>query len=207
MTSPPVHIVVLAKAPRPGLAKTRLIPALGAHGAARLADRLLAHALRQALTADLGPVELCRTPGGEAAWESIALPRDLRISDQGGGDLGDRMARAAQRATATGHPVLLMGSDCPALTAPRLRAMARALNGADAVITPVSDGGYSALALRRYHPDLFHQVPWSTSTVTAITLARARALGWTLHCMPTLHDIDEPGDLAHLPGNWQSPAR
>lgn len=205
MSPRPVRIVVLAKAPLPGLAKTRLIPALGARGAARLADRLLQYALCQASKADLGPVELCRTPDGDERWQGTPLPGGLQISDQGEGDLGERMDRITRRVTATGHAVLLMGTDCPALTASRLRGMARALDNADAVVTPVSDGGYSALALRRHHPDLFREVPWSTAAVTQTTIRRLHNLGFTLHCCPTLHDIDEPEDLRHLPRHWETP--
>ncbi|ABI56108.1 TIGR04282 family arsenosugar biosynthesis glycosyltransferase [Alkalilimnicola ehrlichii MLHE-1] len=200
--TPTVHTVVFAKAPRPGRVKTRLIPALGPAGAAELAARLLAHALAQALRADLGPVELCRSPDDDRAWGAVELPPGLILSGQGDGDLGARLARAAGRVIAGGRPALLMGTDCPALTADRLHAMARALGDADAAITPVADGGYAALGFNHCHPDLFRDVPWSTPTVCQVTAARLSALGWSLHHCPTLHDIDEPGDLRHLPPDW-----
>lgn len=200
--TPSVHTVVFAKAPRPGEAKTRLAPALGPRGAAELAARLLGHALTQALQANLGPVELCRSPDEADAWRAVTLPRGLIISAQGSGDLGTRLARAAERVTAGGHPVLLMGTDCPALTRQRLQAMARTLANVDATLTPVADGGYAALGLNRFHPTLFRDIPWSTAAVSRITAERIRALGWSLHCHPTLHDIDEPDDLRHLPPDW-----
>ena len=94
-----LRIIVFAKAPRPGLAKTRLIPALGAAGAAALAARMLAHTLDQALASGVGEVELCAAPAPwDATWDGIELPDGIARTAQGEGDLGERMARAARRA-------------------------------------------------------------------------------------------------------------
>ena len=114
----PVRVLVFAKAPVPGRVKTRLIPSLGEAGAARLAGRMLDHALGQALAAGFGPVELCASPAFDHAdWAGHRLPDGVTTSDQGGGDLGARMGRAAKRSSGVGRQVLLMGTDCPALTA------------------------------------------------------------------------------------------
>ena len=68
------RIIVIAKEPRPGKVKTRLIPALGEAGAARLADRMLRHTLAQALDANIGPVELCVSPDPAAEyWQQLDL--------------------------------------------------------------------------------------------------------------------------------------
>lgn len=198
------RIVVFAKAPQPGRVKTRLIPALGAEGAAALAAHMLAHTLGVAIEAGLGGVELCASPApDDPAWQGIALPAAVCGSAQGEGDLGARMAGAARRVLAAGDRVLLIGTDCPALDAGCLRAAADVLDAAEAVIVPSFDGGYVLLGLRRFDPTLFADIAWSTSSVAAMTLARLRALGWT-HCvLPALHDIDVPDDLVHLPaGAW-----
>lgn len=201
---PPVRIVLLAKAPLPGRAKTRLIPALGADGAADLAARLLQHAIGECLAAAVGPVQLCVTPGrADPAWRALALPRKLHWTEQGEGDLGARMARAAQRVTAGGEAVLLIGSDCPGLTAECLRAAARALADHDSCLIPASDGGYVLLGLRHHLPALFADMPWSTPAVAGLTCQRIRAAGCSLKQFPLLHDIDEPQDLAWLPAQLQ----
>jgi hypothetical protein len=198
--SPPVRIVIFAKAPMPGFAKTRLIPALGAQGAADLARQLLAHTLEAALAAQLGPVELCVTPlAADSVWRIFPVPKAVQWTDQGEGDLGARMARAARRTLDAGEPVLLIGTDCPALTATELKDAARALQHADATLVPAFDGGYVLLGLNRFHPTLFSGIAWSTGTVAAKTMRRFHALDWTVHSRPTLHDIDEPADLQHLP--------
>lgn len=133
----PVRTLIFAKAPCAGIAKTRLIPALGAQGAARLAQRMLHHSVNEAIAARIGAVELCATPAiDDSAWAGQSLPRSISCSDQGAGDLGERMARAAQRTLHEGESLLLIGTDCPALDARRLQCAAQALQQVDCVITP-----------------------------------------------------------------------
>ncbi len=223
------RILVFAKAPVPGRVKTRLIPALGAAGAARLARQMLDHTLKQALEADIGPVELCASPaltvphgrpkelaspsggkersefGGRSIsgqeWAGYPLPPGVQSSDQGEGDLGARMARASQRGLALNDRVLLIGTDCPGLTARRLREAAAALDRHDAVIHPALDGGYPLLGLRAFHPSLFTDMPWSTPAVADLTLTRMQALQWCVWVGDELADIDEPADLIHWPAH------
>ncbi|HRP22842.1 TIGR04282 family arsenosugar biosynthesis glycosyltransferase [Thauera sp.] len=197
------RIVVFAKAPQPGRVKTRLIPALGAEGAASLAARMLIHALSEALLSGVAAVELCATPSpADAAWRGVELPDGLVLTAQGEGDLGARMARAAQRVIEAGEAVLLTGTDCPGLDAACLRRAANALCETDAVIGPTADGGYALLGLRRFDASLFEDIAWSTPAVARVTLARLDALGWSRTRLPLLHDIDEPADLVHLPAGW-----
>ena len=206
MTAPhSARLVVFAKAPQAGKVKTRLIPALGAQGASALAQRMLTHVLQQALQSNAGPVELCMSPPCDPAWENVAIPAAVLRTAQGEGDLGERMARAIRRVTAeVGVPVLLMGSDCPALTAAVLHEAARQLQTHDALLIPVADGGYVLIGLKSPCPTLFSQMPWSTASVAAETLSRMAALGLSVWRGPLLHDIDEPADLAHLPAGFLS---
>ncbi|MGA8515408.1 MAG: TIGR04282 family arsenosugar biosynthesis glycosyltransferase [Burkholderiaceae bacterium] len=199
----PVRTIIVAKAPLPGFAKTRLIPALGAEGAARLAQRMLHHTLHTAQAAQLGPVELCMAPGpADPAWQCLDLPTNVDRSAQGEGDLGARMARAVQRTLARGQAALLIGTDCPAIDIALLHAAANALAGHDASIVPTADGGYALLGLRRFDTRLFDAMPWSTSAVAALTLQRIRELNWRVKVHPTLRDIDEPADIRWLPASW-----
>lgn len=203
-----VRITIFAKAPRPGQAKTRLIPALGEQGAALVARRMLEFTLEQARAAAVGPVELCITPGRlSGAWDDIDIPSDTALVDQGEGDLGQRLSRAAARALSGGKPVLLTGTDCPGLTCDRLREAARELGSHDAVIHPAADGGYTLLGLRRFDESVFADIAWSTAAVASSTIDRIRRLGWSLHRAQTLQDIDDPADLAHVPESWLSACR
>lgn len=198
-------IVVLAKAPVAGYAKTRLIPALGADGAARLAAWLLERTMHAALRSGLGPVELCAAP--DAAHPAVAAwaARGVQLAAQGEGDLGERIARAFARACASAPRVLLLGTDAPRLDAAVLQAAARALEAHDAVFVPAVDGGYALVGLRRSVPRLFEDMPWSTPAVMARTRERLRALGLTHAELAPLADIDEPQDLVHLQGlGWSA---
>ncbi len=193
------RIVVFAKAPVAGRVKTRLIPALGAEGAAKLAAEMLARTIAEARATGL-PVELCGEPDA-AAW----FAGDAQKTAQGEGDLGQRLARAAARVLAE-EPVLLIGADCPDLDRHHLRAAAETLQTHDAVIHPAEDGGYVLLGLTRFHASLFEGIAWSTPSVCRETVARINALAWTLQVRETLQDIDEPADLPRHPRESGDPA-
>lgn len=205
--NPRCPIIVMAKAPRPGDAKTRLIPALGADGAAMLAERMLHHTVRQACAAELGPVDLCCTPDARhAAFEACARAPAVELSVQAGGDLGARMAAAFERwfdcASDPAESVLMIGTDAPALEAGVLRLAAAALSRHDAVFVPTLDGGYALIGLRHAEPLLFDGIAWSTAQVMAQTRQRLAAAGMSHAELPVLTDIDEPADLAFLPAGW-----
>lgn len=190
------RILIFAKAPAPGKVKTRLIPALGDDGAARIAQEMLEDTVAEALAAGLGMPELCGDPElTDRAWDGLRPEGPFRVSAQGEGDLGARLERAAQRTILAGESVLLVGTDCPGLDAERLAEAARQLGSHDAVIYPAEDGGYVLLGLGRHDPSIFAGIAWSGPTVVAETIARIRALGWSLHIGETLRDIDEPADL------------
>ena len=197
------RLVIFAKAPQAGLAKTRLIPALGAAGAADLARQMLAHTLAQALAAGAQKVELCMSPAaGDPAWRGVALPGSVELSAQGRGGLGERMNRAMNRALTQQAAVLLMGSDCPALSAGHMAEAARQLKHHDAVLIPAADGGYVLIGLKAPCPEVFAPMAWSTSVVAAETLQRLAALEKRVWLGPTLHDIDDAADLVHLPDTF-----
>lgn len=188
MTAP--LVALFAKWPSPGYAKTRLIPALGAEGAARLHARLVERTLSAVRASGL-PFEVRGTgaaPGEFAQW----LGEGVRAVDQGEGDLGARLARVPA-------PMLLIGADAPDLTPQHLRASAAALGTTPAVIGPAADGGYWLLGLSHAMPHLFASMPWSTDAVAAETIARLAGSGIVPAMLETLHDCDRPEDLARWP--------
>ena len=199
----PIRIVIMAKAPVAGFAKTRLMPALGAEGAAQLAKKMLHHTLATALASKLGSVEICATPDpADSVWQNLDLPSNVIWSAQGEGDLGQRMARAAARTTRHGEAILLIGTDCPAIDVFTLHEAAQALQAYDASLLPTYDGGYAMLGLKNFNATPFDNMLWSTSTVAQETLKRMQQLGWKTKVLPTLHDIDETADLHYLPPEW-----
>ncbi|WP_323751119.1 TIGR04282 family arsenosugar biosynthesis glycosyltransferase [Marinobacter sp.] len=199
----PIRIIIMAKEPQPGRAKTRLIPALGEVEAAALADRLFHRALQQALAANLGPVDLCITPDPTAPyWRELPDVENCRQFLQVNGDLGARMSAAARNGLDQGSAVLIMGTDCPDLDAERLKDMAESLQNHDCCLCPVTDGGYALIGLRQFSDTLFSDIPWSTAHVAPITRDRLKTLGWSCYESEPLSDVDEPDDLAQLAKNY-----
>jgi len=199
-------LIIMAKAPEPGFAKTRLIPALGAEGAAQLANRLLIHTMQTAShTHAFVQHELCLTPDrAQQAFDDRFSEQTStwRIQLQGDGDLGQRMQRAFARALSEHDAAVLIGTDAPSLTAQQLDQAAHDLAHHEAVFVPATDGGYALIGLKQPMPELFNEMPWSTSAVMAVTQSRLQSIGALWHAYEPVHDIDEPADLIHLPHGW-----
>jgi rSAM/selenodomain-associated transferase 1 len=192
-----VTMAIMAKAPIPGTAKTRLIPVIGAHAAAVLQERLTERTVATALAAGVGPVTLwCAPDCDHASFREIAARLPVTLKAQPGGDLGARMLAAI---VAANGPTLVIGTDCPAFTAGHLRCAATALHdGADVVLIPAEDGGYVLIGGRAAHAELFTGVAWGSATVLAETRARISALGRNVVELTPLWDVDTESDLARL---------
>lgn len=196
-------LIVFAKAPLPGFAKTRLAPVLGDDGAARLAARMLRETVRHAVLAQIGPVELCCAPdASHPALLGVAAEFGAALACQGNGDLGQRMQRAFESSLRTHRKVLLIGTDAPGLGPQQLREAARLLDQQPAVFGPATDGGYVLIGLSRPAPALFTDIAWSTDQVMVQTRERLRInnIGWAE--LPALADVDEARDLEHVPKEW-----
>lgn len=189
-----VSIAVLAKAPVPGRVKTRLIPAIGAHAAAVLQERLTEQAVMTAVAAAVGPVTLWAAPDARhPSFLRLVVQHRITLKPQPDGDLGARMLAAMQHG-----PTLTIGADCPALTAGHLRDAAAALRDADVALIPAEDGGYVLIGTRAPQPALFAGIAWGAGTVLAETRARITAQGLTARELPALWDVDTEDDLARM---------
>ncbi|MGP5541069.1 TIGR04282 family arsenosugar biosynthesis glycosyltransferase [Psychrobacter celer] len=195
-------IIIFAKFPAAGKAKTRLQPALGINGAAKMARQLLLHSTQQALATGFS-VELCVSPPpNNPCWQTLNLPESLTWSAQAGGDLGERMLTASQNALKKFEKILLIGSDCPALTATKIHSAAQQLETQNSVMIPAFDGGYVLFGFKQVYASLFADIKWSTASVASITQQRIKDLNWSLALLAPLPDIDEPEDLQYLPVGW-----
>ena len=195
-------VLVFAKPPLAGVAKTRLIPALGAAGAARLAQALLDHTLSEASIAELRPLWLCTTQR-HPLLARVARRHGVRRRLQRGRDLGERMAQARQRACRDAPAALLLGADCPGLDAACLRRAAQALDHAEVVFAPALDGGFALVGCRAQAAaamtQLFSHQTWSVADVMQRMREGMRALKLCWIELAALADIDVPEDLAALP--------
>lgn len=191
--------MIFTRYPIPGTAKTRLIPALGAAGAADLSRQLTEHTLTQIHACQSQYPDLqveIRFAGGTSDQMQTWLGPTWRYTPQGDGDLGDRLARSVQAAIAAGATrTVIVGTDCPELDAACLQQAFHALTTHDLVLGPALDGGYYLIGLRQDWPELFQNIAWSTAAVCAQTIAIGQQLGLAIACLPTLSDIDEPADL------------
>ena len=189
-------IIVFAKAPQAGAVKTRLIPLLGAEGAAALHRQLVHRTLFTATSASLGPVELHAAPGiNDAFLQDSARRFGVALAPQRGADLGARMGNAFDDGLARHGRVIIIGTDCPVLTVQHLHdAQAALASGDDAVLIPAEDGGYALIGLTRCDNRLFENITWSGDSVLAATRERLKALKWRWHELETLWDIDRPED-------------
>lgn len=185
-----MRVLVFARAPVPGRCKTRLIPRLGARGAAWVQRRLLERALATAAAAfGAEALTLCCAPDSRHPHFHACQRRwGLRLARQGPGDLGAKM----RRALATG-PALLLGSDAWALEPDDLRRAAAALADCDYLLIPAPDGGYGLIGARQPLPSLAG-VAWSSGRERSQTLRRLRRAGRSLELGPARADFDTPGD-------------
>jgi rSAM/selenodomain-associated transferase 1 len=198
--APDIAVLVFAKAPVAGAAKTRLIPLLGADRAAELHGQLIARALATARAAAPDALTLwCAPDAAHPFLQSAAQQHGANLQIQNGIDLGARMVHAFAATLQQGTQAICIGADCPALTARHLQQAAAALrNGDDAVFVPAEDGGYALIGLSRAAPELFAGIAWGEAAVMAQTRERLRGHGLRWSELETLWDVDRPEDYHRL---------
>ena len=197
---PDSRLLVFAREPVAGAVKTRLQPAIGEQGCLALYRALLERTMRTVQSQALAPVQL---------WVDQNPDHDLFLSYcnnediflQSEGDLGRKMAAAVCECFSQPgvDSVILLGTDCPAMTNDHLQLALRELAaGKDVVITPAEDGGYVLLGMRELFPELFRNIGWGGAEVFASTMQRCREHEREVRVLPVLWDIDRPEDLLRL---------
>jgi uncharacterized protein len=195
-------LIIFTRYPVPGKAKTRLIPALTAVGAADLHRQMTEHTLAQVRQFDAeDPISIEIHYAGDQDDNKMAdwLGADLVYQVQVGEDLGQRMSHSLRSVFASGRKeqpsAIIIGTDCPGLNADLLKLAFDHLRTHDLAIGPAIDGGYYLMGLSRFIPELFVGVEWSTAQVLNQTVEIANKLGLSIAYLPTLADIDRPEDL------------
>jgi rSAM/selenodomain-associated transferase 1 len=191
-------LLLFTRWPRAGGVKTRLIPALGAQGAANAQRELTLAALR--LADALERRGQCRTEvhfeGGDVHLMRAAYGCVRHyVPQEPADDLGGRMGAAFQRAFAAGsRRVVAIGSDCPGLSVEAIERAFCRLHQVPVVLGPAHDGGYYLLGLHKHLPSLFIGIDWGGAAVYGQTVARAEAAGARVEALGALHDVDRPED-------------
>lgn len=192
-------LLVFTRYPEPGKTKTRLMPALGAEGAAALQKQMTEHTLatvrqlrRQGMPIDVD----IQFAGGDRSRMRAWLGGEWDYSPQCDGDLGDRLSRAFEDAFNRGATaVVAIGIDCPDITTEGLADALSRLQSTEVVLGPADDGGYYLLGLSRFVPELFQGIDWGTERVLQQTLAWIDQLNLSSTQLPILPDVDRPEDL------------
>jgi rSAM/selenodomain-associated transferase 1 len=193
------HLIIFTRYPEPGLTKTRLIPALGAEGAANLQRQMTEYTLskvRELQKAIAISVEV-RFSGGDLELMQNWLGSDLIYQSQGEGDLGKRMTRSLLDAFDAGaRQAVIIGTDCPGVNAQILTQAFAELQQCDIVLGPAVDGGYYLIGLQRLFLELFVDIDWGTCQVLQQTVAICHQLNLSVAYLPSLADVDRPEDLS-----------
>lgn len=194
------RLLVFTKAPVPGRVKTRLIPALGAYRSAVLQRQLSEHTLAFATHARLCPVEMWCDPDTHHPFFKHCRNRfGIILRQQRGSDLGARMHQALAATLRHTRYAVLIGTDCPGMTAEDLHEALIALStGADVVIGPAEDGGYVLIGVRRCSLRLFSGITWGGDQVLRQTRSRVQTLNWRRQELTSRWDVDRPQDLKRL---------
>lgn len=191
-------LIIFSRYPEPGKTKTRMIPALGAEGAADLQRRLSEYTIKQARTLrQLREVEIAvYFAGGDINLMRDWLGDDVSYYAQTEGDLGKKMQSAfADNFNQNKERVVIIGIDCPGVDSNVLNSAFTALKDNDLVLGKAEDGGYYLIGLRNFYPELFSNIEWGTSKVFATTKSIAEKSNLTIGFLPVLQDIDRPEDL------------
>jgi rSAM/selenodomain-associated transferase 1 len=194
------EILVMARAPEAGCAKTRLIPSLGEAGAAQLHGYLVERLLAELSHAALAPLTLCCIPDTEHPFFQYCHERyGVRLQRQQGRDLGERLHTALSHSLEKNRYALVVGCDIPQLGREDIIAAFTALaEGNDAALSPAEDGGYALLALRQPAAELFRAIEWGGEQVLEQTRQRFAGLGWSCRELALQWDVDWPEDLQRL---------
>ena len=188
-------VAIFLKHPTPGKVKTRLARQLGDGRAAEIYSAMAKEVVKSVAS------------GARIFYDPPEMEKEVKewlgdfegdLSPQNGNSLGERMSNAIGLCLREGSKkIVVIGTDCPDVTPAIIADAFERLNGADVVIGPCEDGGYYLIGMTRLHSGLFCGIEWSTNSVTARTLAKAKALSLKVSMLQTLRDIDEADDLGN----------
>lgn len=194
-------LIIFTRYPEVGKTKTRLIPALGEEGAAKLQQKLTEDTIQKISQV---PVK-CRVyfSGGNEQLMKQWLGSEYSYYPQSKGDLGEKLITALKETFSEEmEKVVIIGIDCPDLDATLINQAFSQLSDQDLVLGKAEDGGYYLIGLRDCIPELFQGITWGTDQVLQETVAIAEKLGLKISYLPILNDIDTPEDLEQLNFNF-----
>jgi rSAM/selenodomain-associated transferase 1 len=207
-------ILVFAKAPVPGMAKTRLIPQLGKEKAAEIHAAMVTHSVALAAQLSNHHVQLwCAPNATHPLFLQLQKEYSVSLYIQQGKDLGQRMHYAFEQALKEFDAAIIIGTDCPTLSVTLLDQAFQVLrNNIDAIVAPADDGGYVLLGLKKADAGIFSDINWGTGEVYQQTIKRFQQLQLSWEPLATQWDVDRPEDVQRLANeisqfNWHPDLR
>jgi len=192
-------LAVMARAPVPGQVKTRLQPHLSPEQCSELYTALLRDAIELACSVRAYAPFLAFTPAEAERYFRRLAPMRMGLISQTGSDLGQRMQGVMERLDEEGYsPVVIVGSDLPALQPATLEQAVQSLRNADVCLGPSRDGGYYLVGGRRTCAPIFKGIPWGTARVLEVTIEKSKAAGLTVALLGECADVDTLEDLDRL---------
>ncbi|QDZ40085.1 glycosyltransferase [Euhalothece natronophila Z-M001] len=194
-------LIIFTRYPEVGKTKTRLIPALGEEGAAKLQQKLTEDTIQKLSEV---PVQFrVYFSGGNEELMKQWLGNHYSYYPQSEGNLGDKLIAAlTETFSEEVEKVVIIGIDCPDLDATLINQAFSELSDQDLVLGKAEDGGYYLIGLRDCIPELFQGITWGTDQVLQETVAIAEKLGLKISYLPLLNDVDTPEDLEQLNFNF-----
>lgn len=190
-------VVVFAREPRPGLAKTRLAADVGVERAHELYEAFVLDTLDVA-RASGARVLVAHAPADAGPWFRERAPW-AELWAQPEVEFGERLAATMEEAARRGAArTVMVGTDTPHLGPARLREALDALTEVEVVLGPAADGGYFLVGLGRPRAALFSEIPWSTADTLRVTLLRCREEGLEVRLLPEEIDVDDGAGLEAL---------
>ena len=190
------ELIIFAKAPLPGVSKTRLARETTPEFAARVSAIMTEHIVRTATDCWQGSVTLhVLEEVNHPYFIDLSKCYPITIQKQGRGNLGVKMSTAVHGALDRGYSACIVGSDIPQCSGKILEAANQALQKGEAVLGPSADGGYYLIGLSRPCESLFINIPWSTTQVWQVTLEEAKRIKYNFTLLPELMDVDRWEDL------------
>jgi rSAM/selenodomain-associated transferase 1 len=190
-------LVIMAKAPRPGLVKTRLAASLPPDAILGLYRCLLEDTLELAQSLD-GIETAMMSPAGDVEELSSIAGRGVRVVAQTGNGLAAALTNVFENFAGDGRRVVAFNSDSPHLPPSTLQQAFEALIACDLVVGPTHDGGYYLVGATARHPGLFASAALGTTNALETLLARAAALKLSVRFTDPFYDIDVQDDLTRL---------
>ncbi|UCH89291.1 MAG: TIGR04282 family arsenosugar biosynthesis glycosyltransferase [Thermoplasmata archaeon] len=192
-------VVIMAKEPKVGEVKTRLIPPLSPKTASELYFNFLLDKIHAVQSIKGIHPYLAYYPESGSKFFTGIVPTDFKLIKQEGKNLGERLANTSSVLIDSDFvKVLMIDSDTPNLPVSYIEHGLEVLNENDAVLGPCEDGGYYLIGIKSKSPGLFRDIPWSTPHVTKETLERADKLGLKITMLEKWYDVDTIEDLERL---------